>query len=246
MYSFYRNTALKLTLTTVILISADICLAETPALKGMLKFNGKLLWDVSHVEPRFWFRNEDTGKVAAGVAEYNRGKYEVFGLTPGNYGVSVTVNLNSENPPTYPGDLRTFQRFAVASNKTTRLNLDLAKTIRLIKPEDNDQPIPNWGAKCTSKTSFKGPVIFFKWKPIAEGASYNYQVTKPRCKPFTFGDVVKSGTTKETQIVIPLDINGENDIYRFTLKAHKNGRTIGSLMTHGASGHGWDYRFRVR
>lgn len=245
MYYSGRNTALMLALTAVILTSVDICLAETPSVKGKLKFDGELLWDVSRVEPRFWFRNEGTGKVAGGVAEYNKGNYEVFGLESGNYGMSVTVDLNPENPPTYPGDLRSFRRFSVTEGKTTRLNVDLAKTIHLIKPEDNGQAIPNWGAKCKEKTSFKGPVTF-EWESVADGVYYDYKVTKPSCEPFTFGEAVESGTTKETQVTIPLDRSGSNDIYRFTLSARKDGRTIGMLMTHGGSGHGWDYRFRVR
>lgn len=226
-------------------LSSGICFAEAPSVKGKLKFDGEVLWEISRVEPSFWFRNEDTGKVATGVVEYEKGEYEVYGLGPGNYGVAINVDLNPENPRTYPGDLRAWRKFSVSRGQTTRLNVDLSKLIHLVKPEDNGKAIPNWGAECQSKTSFDSPVRF-EWKPIAEGAYYDYKVTKSTCSPFTYGEVVASGTTKDTRIEISLEPNRDNDIYRFTLGARKDGRRIGSLMTHGGSGHGWDYRFRIR
>lgn len=230
---------------TVFGVRVSLVSAETPSVRGKLKYDGEVLWKLSRVEPRFWFRNEDTGKVAGGAAKYEEGTYEVYGLGPGNFGMAINVDLNPENPSSYPGDLRAFRRFSVNKGQPTRLDVDLTKLIHLTKPEDNGEPIPNWGARCTDKTSFKGE-LRFAWEPIAEGAYYDYKITKATCSPFSYGDAVASGTTKNTYAIVNLEESGDNDIFIFYLSARKDGRRIGSLMTHGGRGHGWDYRFRIK
>ncbi len=218
---------------------------ETLAVKGILEFDNELLSDISRVEPRFWFRNEATGKVAGAVAEYKAGEYEVYGLEPGNYGMSINVDLNPANPLMYPGDLRTWKTFSVSEKNPTRLNLNLTKLIYLIKPVDNGRQIPGWGGKCQNTPSISGPVTF-EWKPLADNVYYDYSISKPTCKPFSFGKAIASGSTQDTKVTIPLEASSSNSIYLFKLNARKDGRTIGSLMTHGGNGHGWDYRFKVR
>lgn len=245
LYESISMVKVKLPIVLVCILAITASYAGGPSVAGKLKYDGDLLWDISRVEPRFWFRNNDTNKVAGGDAEYLKGKYEMHGLMPGNYGMAVNVDLNPENPLMYPGDLRAFRSFSVSRKGTTRLNVDLTKLIHLTKPVDNAVALTGWGLKCENKTVIKGPVTF-EWEPITKGAYYNYKISKATCKPFKFGEVVASGTTQETQLMISLPVNSRNTVYRFTLNARKDGRAIGSFMTHGDNGHSWDYRFRVR
>lgn len=217
----------------------------TPVLKGRIKHDGELVWNISKTSPKFWFRNEKTGQSADGYAEYKEGHYEVSGLSPGRYGMSVFIDLNSENPREYPGDLRTWTGFDVTDNGTTTKDVNLTKLIHMVKPQDNGKEMEKWGAKCEEKISFKGPVVF-EWKPVAEGVTYDYSISRGTCKPFSYGKRIVSAKTRDTQITIPLGTSRANEIYFFQVKARKGGRTIGTLMTHGSNGHGWDYRFRVK
>ena len=218
--------------------------AFTPVLKGRILHDGELVWNISKAQPKFWFRNEDTGKGADGFAEYNQGHYEVSGLGPGRYGMSVFIDLNSENPREYPGDLRTWTGFKVTDNGPTIKDVNLTKLIHMVKPQDNGKEIPKWGAKCEERILLKGPVVF-EWKPVVEGVTYGYSINKGTCKPFSYGKRIVSAKTRGTQVTIPLGASGANELYFFKLKAVKDGRTIGTLMTHGERGHGWDYRFKV-
>jgi hypothetical protein len=224
------------------------CLGKvfTPVLQGRILHDGKPVWDISKANPKFWFRNEDTGQSADAYAEYKNGLYEVSGLEPGIYGMSVFIDLNPDNPREYPGDLRTWTGFKVTDKGTTIKDVSLTKLIHMVKPQDNGKVMAKWGEKkCQDKITHKGPVVF-EWKPVAEGVTYDYSISKGTCKPFSYGKRVVSEKTRGTQVTIPLESSGPNGLYFFEVKAKKGGERIGSLMTHGKNGHGWDYRFRVK
>jgi hypothetical protein len=58
---------------------------------------------------------------------------------------------------------------------------------------------------------------------------------------------VLDGTTTDLRVSLALPPNGANDFYLLNLSGRRGvGQVVGSLITHGRGGMGWDYRFRVR
>lgn len=209
--------------------------AETPSLKGKIYYSGEPLWEVTNIEPAFWFSNEDIGKTVSGTAVYDKGNFEVFGLPPGNYIIGTDVDLNQTNPMSYPGDLRSWDKFSISSELPAQIKIDLSKLIHLVKPADNNQQVSNRDVKCEEKTSHDGPVTF-EWLPIAQDTYYDYKIQKSICKPFSYEEVIASGTIKETKVTVELESSDPNNNYIFTVGARKKGKKIGFI---------WNYYFRV-
>lgn len=223
---------------------------STVSLAGPVVARGRLLWDgrpvtaTTRVAPTFWFRNETRGTVEGGASRvFPDGRFEVYGLVPGQHGMSVRIDANEENAPILPGDLEAWTQLSTEEGRVADLDVHLAKVVRLLSPQDNGGPMPGWGAECREKPAFPAPVRF-EWEPVLPGARYDWEVVRVRC-PYEAQEVERSGSTFETAVVVPLAPSGEDEFHLFTLYARKDGRTVGKLMTKGATGHGWDYRFRV-
>lgn len=213
--------------------------------KGTLKFDGSEINRISPVEPKFWFRNEDRNIVVTPRIKYKKGQLRIYDLPAGNYGMSVDVDANLGNPGMYPGDFRAWTQFNVTERNKTHLNVDLTRIMHLISPQDNGAVMRYWDAECDEKIAIANPVVF-SWEPVETGVYYDYYIEKTSCNPYKTLDTIIGATTQDSSVAVQLPESAPNEFYQFHLTARKNGKIIGTLMTHGGNGYGWDYRFRVR
>jgi hypothetical protein len=217
-----------------------------PSTQGRLLFDGKPITDFTTIEPTFWFRNEDTGKEQSARVQYENGSFSIYGLPAGNFGVSVNIDANMQNPWSYPGDFRVWKPFTITEGANPELIAEMQKIIRMTSPQDNNMVMELWGAECMDKISFRSPVTF-RWEPLAENVEYEYYITRMDClNHYNSAGTVTGETITGTEVTVDLPPSRDNECYGFHLYAHKDGRRIGMLMTHGSSGYGWDYRFRVK
>jgi hypothetical protein len=209
--------------TTFILYLLTGCASEQ--LRGRLKYNDIEIDKVTAVQPHFWFRSEDKGTSVTPLVKYNNGLVKIYSLPLGNYGMSVNIDANPENPKMYPGDYKSWTKFTVTEGHRSDLDIELLKTLHLTSPQDN---------------------VVFSWDVLENDVYYDYSIALMSCVPFKTLDAIVGGTTKETSISLQLPHSAANEFYLLSLMARKNGRLIGQLMTHGGNGFGWDYRFRVK
>ncbi len=216
-----------------------------PVIRGRLLFAGKPITDFTSCEPTFWFRNEDTGKEQSARVKYRNGSFEIYGLPPGNFGISVNLDANMENPWSYPGDFRVWKPFSVIEGEHSELELEMLRIIRLTSPQDNNSVMDRWGAECMETIHFREPVTF-RWEPLGKNVFYDYRITRMAClNNYNSVGTLADGTTTAAEITVDLPSSQDNEVYGFHLYARKDGNRIGMLMTHGPNGYGWDYRFRM-
>jgi hypothetical protein len=212
--------------------------------RGRLAWDGQPLEALTDRPPNFWLRREKLGEVQGGTIRYDRGRFEVSALPQGSIGMQTTVDLNPANPRGYPGDLYAFTVFE-AGARSPDVTVDLWKIIRLRTPQDTDGEMPGWGLDCSKMFVAQSPVDF-EWDAPAEGLLYRYSLQRVEC-PYANARAVTDGTTTDLRVSLPLAPNGPNDFYLLNLSGSRGpGKTVGSLITHGRGGMGWDYRFRVR
>ena len=165
-------------------------------------------------------------------------------LSEGKYSCDVKVDANPSNPAQYPGDYKGHASFSAVSKSFVNLKIDMERIIHLTKPEDNGIPMLGWGSVCFNNILFESPVQI-SWEPIEKDVYYTYTVNRTECDPFSQKELLAGDTITYTDISLRLPPNEEKEFYTLQITARKNGRQIGSLMTHGENGWGWDYRFRV-
>jgi hypothetical protein len=124
------------------------------------------------------------------------------------------------------------------------VTVDMERIMHLTNPEDNSVPLADWGAVCSNKIEFETPVAI-AWEPLGNDVTYSYSIVRTICQPFGFKNDVAGDRTTASRVVLDLPPNKEGEFYTLRLEAQKDNRPVGSLMTHGANGWGWDYRFRV-
>jgi hypothetical protein len=219
--------------------------AGTRDVVGSLKYDGKPIGLISDVEPHFWFRNETTGKAVEAEVEYRNGNFRFIGLEPGSYGVQTTIDHAMNNPSMYPGDFYSWTPFTVREKNSIQLQIDLKRVIRITSPEDNGHAMPNWTIEPSKMTVLEDRDLIVRWDSIAEDVYYDFEIDRMGA-PYKFLGSAASGTTQSNEVKIKLPSNGEGEYYLMKINARKDGRQIGLLMTHGAGGMGWDYRFRVK
>ena len=218
---------------------------SSTVLRLELYFDGRPLPDLTSVAPRFWFRDERRRQGIGNLPwQIRDGYYEVHGLHAGYYGVGVWVDLAPENPAAYPGDLRGWGHVQIPERGTAWLRMDLDQVIHMRTPEDNGSIMPHWGQECQDEAWISGPVRFL-WDAVVPGAWYDYRVLEMRC-PYQELRTLAAGSTQQRELVLSLPPSAPGHYYLFLLNARHEGRPVGMLMTHGANGYGWDYRFRVR
>lgn len=215
--------------------------AATASVVGQLLFEKQLI--LTSVKPRFWFRNEITNQIVSPQVDVSQGQFQIFGLPPGNYGVSVSIDLNQTNPPDMPGDLTAWKQFSVNPGIVTKLDIPFTKLMHLISPADNAKFVK--GSSCDEGNVHTSP-IKVAWEPIAEDALYDYLVMTADCKPFRYRNEVASGSTSDLSALVNLPPNKWNQMYLLKIGARRNGAYIGSLQVYGANFYGWDYRFRIK
>jgi serine/threonine protein kinase len=217
--------------------------AGTNVIQGRLLFEGQLITNFTQERPSFWFRNEDIGKEQKAEVNYDKGRFYVYGLPTGHFGLNIYLNANRENLAGYPGDFYVWKTFHVVEGTNPELVVDLQRVIHLVSPQDNGTVLELWDAPCGKQIAFNSPVRF-AWESLGNIVSYSYDILRVTC-PYTSRDTQVSSTISDTQVVVELPPSQENEFYVFHLYARKDGRNIGILTTHGSNGIAWDYRFRV-
>lgn len=218
-------------------------LGQAP-IQGTLHVDGTPLDKISTQRPRFWMRDENSGKEVSPQFKYRLGAFAINGLPPGNYGLNVTLDAAEENPPQYPGDLRVWKTFVYNGKDPVELNLGMMRVLHLLKPQDNNQKMPGWNQACEGKVDLSGPTTF-AWESLGAEIHYDYEVLQVIC-PYQSASAVTSGSVTTTEVRLDLPLSPPNTFYMFKLTARHHGEQMGILMTHGANGHGWDYRFRQK
>jgi serine/threonine protein kinase len=213
--------------------------------QGTLYYDGKPIGQFTNVRPNFWFRNESTGKAVTAEVEYRNGSFRFIGLEPGNYGVQTTIDDSMNNPSMYPGDFYSWTAFTVRKSGNHQVDINLQRVIHMREPESNAHSMPNWTIEIPKMSVLQGNEIKIRWDSLGENVFYDYEISKMGAR-YQFQGSVASGTTTETEVTVKLPATSDNEYYLLTIKARKDGRSIGLLMTHGSGGMGWDYRFRVR
>ena len=170
--------------------------------------------------------------------------FQLNGIAAGAYTGDVKVDADRSNPDLYPGDYKGKFNFNAVPSAPVVVTVDMERIMHLTSPEDNTVPLADWGAVCSNKINFETPVAI-AWEPLGNDVSYSYSIVKTVCQPFAFKDDVAGDRTTSSRVVLDLPPNKDGEFYTLRLEARKNDRPVGSLMTHGANGWGWDYRFRV-
>jgi hypothetical protein len=89
--------------------------------------------------------------------------------------------------------------------------------------------------------------VTFRWESFGGATFYDYQITRMDClDSYNSAGIVADGTLSTPEIRVDLPPSRNNECYGFHLYAREEERRVGMLMTHGPSGEGWDYRFRVQ
>jgi serine/threonine protein kinase len=212
---------------------------------GSLFYDGKPIQLFSNVPPRFWFRNEDTGKAVTAEVEYKNGTFRFIGLEPGSYGVQTTIDHSMNNPSMYPGDFYSWTPFTVREKNSPQLRIHMQRVIQMTAPESNAGNMPNWTIDAAKMTVLNSGDLKIRWESIGKNIYYDYNISRLTAD-HKFQGYAASGTTVATEIIVNLPQISENEYYLLTIHARKDGRTVGLLMTHGSGGMGWDYRFRTK
>jgi serine/threonine protein kinase len=213
--------------------------------RGKVLFDGKPITEITSMQPKFWFRDERKGTEVSAETVYSNGEFEIRGLPPGQYGMSLQFDTNQSNPISYPGDLRAWDRFSVGEKSNSSLQIEPLQIIHMVKPEDNGKVLRDWSRCCEAGKPAHPGTFKLQWTSLGENVYYDYTVSRLGC-PYQTLDSAASGTTQETSIELNLPRNNSDEYYLLTVYARKDGRKIGMLMTHGANGYGWDYRFRIK
>jgi serine/threonine protein kinase len=211
---------------------------------GSLFYDGKPIQLASNVQPRFWFRNETTGKAVTAEVEYKNGTFRFIGLEPGSYGVQTNIDHSMNNPSMYPGDFYSWTPFTVRGKNSGQLQIHLQRVINMTAPESNARSMPNWTIDPAKMTVLKSGDVKFRWDSIGDNIYYDYNISRMSAD-YRFQASAGSGTTNATEVTVNLPRISENEYYLLTIHARKDGRSVGLLMTHGSGGMGWDYRFRT-
>jgi hypothetical protein len=238
-----KINSIRFVLLISLILGSASC--DNSRVKGTITFEGTKINKLTSVQPKFWFRNEDKNTIMNPNIKYKKGELAIYDIPPGNYGMSVDIDANLENPSMYPGDYRSWTQFSVTEGNKTYLDIELNKIIHLLLPQDNSVVMQHWDSECENKASFPA-LLKFSWESMGNDVYYDYSIQKMSCKPYKTIDSVIGATSKDTTVSMTLPESAPNEFYQFNLAARKNGKIIGTLMTHGGIGYGWDYRFRVK
>lgn len=221
--------------------------SKEQSISGKLLLDGRAIVVDRREDVHLWVRDEKTGEATRLRVDYDlaTSRYRLNNIRPGDYGLSVNVNKNRANDVLYPGDYRGWANFTIRENYSIKRDIDLDQIIHLTAPQDNNSVMEGWGLPCNDSVSFPSP-LKFTWQSLGHNVTYRYQIRNNPCKPYKYGDTIKAGTTQATSISVDLPAVAKDHQYMLTITAYRGERVIGSLMTHGPSGFGWDYRFRVQ
>lgn len=218
---------------------------EPAVVAGRLLLDGTPYADPGAPAPSFWFRDEATKKVLKPEVAYAGGEFSARGLPPGRYGLSVRIDREADNPNIFPGDLNAWSGFTIAPGEKAAVDAHLRRIIRLLQPVDNNVLIPGWDVPCGGGSVLPARVVF-AWEPLGPGVRYLVSVDRLDCaRGYAQAGRVFSGSIAEAWAKLELEPSREGECYSFRLSATKDDRPAGIMATHGPTGLGWDYRFRV-
>ncbi|OGW33722.1 MAG: hypothetical protein A2X58_06480 [Nitrospirae bacterium GWC2_56_14] len=214
--------------------------------KGRLLFDGKPLSDYTNAAPRISIYSPGLAQWITPAFEYDpeTALISLRVISEGGYSCEVRVNADHSNPDLYPGDYKGYAHFSAFAASPPAFDIDMERIIHLSTPEDNGVPMAGWGAACFNKIIHEAP-IHLNWEGIDNDVYYTYTINRTECDPFAEKELVTGDTITATSVNLDLAPNKEKEIYLLRIVARKDGRNVGSLMTHGGNGWGWDYRFRV-
>ncbi len=215
-------------------------------LNGRLLFDGKPLSDftTAPVDLRLYSQELKQWITPDYTYDAGSGTFQIKDIAAGTYTGEVRVDADRSNPAQYPGDYKGKAAFNAVSASPDSVTVNMERIIHLISPEDNGAPLADWGAVCSNKIEFETPVAI-AWEPLGNDVFYSYSIVRTVCQPFGFKEAVAGDRIAATRVVLDLPPNKDGEFYTLRLEANKNNRPVGSLMTHGTNGWGWDYRFRV-
>ncbi len=213
--------------------------------EGRLLFDGKPFVNPAAPPPLFWFREEGKKTTVQPRVDYAAGAFTVRGLSPGQYGMSVRIDLEPGNPNMFPGDLTAWAEFTLEAGRPASLEVPLRTVMRLVQPVDTGVVIRGWDVPCGAGNVSPGKLVF-SWDALEPGTRYNVSVDRLLCgRDYASAGRVLTRATTESWVKIELPPNQEGECYSFRLSASRGGRTVGIMTTHGTTGIGWDYRFSV-
>jgi len=211
-----------------------------------LVYAGQPLRSIVAAAPTFSISNMNRERPKYSV-RYNvsEDSYSFSGLDEGEYSINIEVDANTSNPGNFPGDYRGHARFTNIKGRSHIIPVHMERLIHLLKPQDNQLPLVPWGSGCEQVISVV-PGTVLEWESLGSGVSYTLDIRRTECKPFGWKESSLSRRVTETRIPLDLQPNRPNEMYTLTMKAHDtSGTPVGTLMTHGLNGYGWDYRFRI-
>ncbi|OGW36207.1 MAG: hypothetical protein A2010_13870 [Nitrospirae bacterium GWD2_57_9] len=213
--------------------------------RGRLLFDGKPLAESTAAPAVFRLYSQTLRQWITPEAEYEAttGAFLLKRVPEGTYSCDIKVNADARKPQ-YPGDYRGTVSFNASSAKRAEISVDMERLLHLTRPEDNAVQQPEWGAVCMNRIEYPTPVRL-SWDSLGRDVSYTYMIVRTECSPFAFKETVAGDTITSPGAVLDLPPSREGEFYTLRIQARKGNRPVGSLMTHGKNGWGWDYRFRV-
>jgi serine/threonine protein kinase len=199
-------------------------------------------------QPRFWIRDQRTGKRIKAPVDYQQGQFQIRGLPAGDYGLNIAFDTNPQNPLQYPGDLRAWSEFEIkAGQAPPQLDLALIQLLHLTSPIDNNRPWSEWGQQCEGGAHLPA-VPEFQWQSLGPGVVYDYQLSEESCSGSnteTPSKLLFSGSTAQTLLKLKLSPNQPQHYYKLRLEARQEGIKIARLRLHGPQDHDWDFKFKL-
>ena len=205
---------------------------ETTTITGTILYNGKPIIGFTEKQPKFWARDENSGKAFPIDPNYNdaTGKYTIPNVPPGKYGIQINIDdaepFNTGNG--FAGDFEGWNSPIVVSEgqSTLQKDLNVQKNIHLTSPVDNSKEIGHFGAE---KDSYYQGELEFKWDAIPEAISYKVSV-KRYAETYTYLENILSITSEDTNLTTELPLNEDNHFYLFKLYAYNdNDLMVGKL-----------------
>ena len=167
---------------------------------------GRPLSEFTKVMPKCHLKESGSNIFKAKDVSYETetGKLIVTGLWKGRHHLVASVDANSANPQSFPGDFHGGVLFNVPYSGDEvqegypfvegEVTFTIDKIIHMTLPKDNAGPVDSG---CNYKIVLTNPVRI-AWEPLAEGLNYSYTLRRCKCKPWDFGEVFKSGGQNRT------------------------------------------------
>ncbi len=225
---------------------------EGLTLSGTLEFDGRPLGELVPERPSFWFRHKATNTVPRPVVHYDprTSRFEARGVPEGELYAVPSLDTQPKNGRHHPGDL--YGGGTVDASRSP-VNLAVWEILHMLEPQDNFHRIEGTAGseECLAKPVHDAPVRF-RFAPFQRlppgPVQYEYQVDEVVC-PYQNSRSVMTGSTREPEFQLALPPSPPGTFYLLRVGAFRGEgplrRRVGSLMVHGRSFMGWDYRFHV-